>query len=451
MNNQPREDALAIWMAGLNAVRSETLVRRNVRRSPDELVVGGVSIPLDSTGRIVVVGAGKAGAGMSAALEEALGETILRAKQVTGWVNVPAGCERDLQAIHLHAARPAGVNEPTQAGVEGAEKILELVSSLNESDVCICLLSGGGSALLPAPRGVSLADKQAVTRFLSSAGANIGELNTVRKQLSRIKGGGLARACRAGKLITLIISDVIGNPIDVIASGPTVENTTTASDAMQVLEKYDGGRKQLSPAIYQALESTSQKAPSISARVANVIIGDNAVAVSAAADEARRLGYRPLVQYAEQLEGDVADVAREHAAELLKLRQGDSPTYDCFISGGEPTVTLAPADFRGKGGRNQQLALAIAQQLLEYGDPESWRGLAFISGGTDGEDGPTTAAGAMLYEAILQHASKDSPAVEQALATNDAYNWFASTDGLLETGPTNTNVCDLRVGLLRRP
>ncbi|MFO7904443.1 MAG: glycerate-2-kinase family protein, partial [Pirellulaceae bacterium] len=214
---QLREDALSIWHAAVDAVASDRLVRDNVHPSRHDLRIAGTTIPLDNLERIAVVGAGKAGAGMAAGLEAALGPRLLR--RVRGWVNVPADCVRSLRAIHLHAARPAGVNEPTPAGVQGCEKILELVSSLDENDLCIGLLSGGGSALLPAPStGVTLDQKVAITKHLSGAGANIQQLNTVRKQLSRIKGGGLARACHAGTLITLIISDVLGDPLDVIAS-----------------------------------------------------------------------------------------------------------------------------------------------------------------------------------------------------------------------------------------
>ena len=180
--------------------------------------MGDASIELDSIGRIAVVGAGKAGAGMAAAVEAILGDDLLAEKQVAGWVNVPAGCERRLARIHLHPARPAGVNEPTPAGVAGAESILGLVESLQAGDLCLCLISGGGSALMPAPaEGITLDDKLAVTRHLSSSGANIEQLNAVRKQLSRIKGGGLARACRARRRLTMIISDVLGDPREVIS------------------------------------------------------------------------------------------------------------------------------------------------------------------------------------------------------------------------------------------
>ena len=215
-------------------------------------------LPLDEIRRIVVVGAGKAGAGMAEAVEKALGPQLMAEKQLTGWVNVPADCVRPLQRIHLHAARPAGVNEPTPEGVAGALEILRLVASLGPDDLCLCLLSGGGSALMPAPvEGISLADKLAVTRHLSAAGANIEQLNTVRKQLSRIKGGGLLRACRAGRLVSLIISDVLGDPLEIIASGPTVPDSSTPQEALDVLDRFDARAAGISPAVFAYLRQAA--------------------------------------------------------------------------------------------------------------------------------------------------------------------------------------------------
>ncbi|MCH7727458.1 MAG: glycerate-2-kinase family protein, partial [Planctomycetes bacterium] len=208
-----------MWQAGVAAVQSDRLVRENVRVEGSHLLVGDKIVDLAPIQRIVVVGTGKAGAGMAQGIEVALGEPLMAEKKLVGWINVPADCVRELSRIKLHPARPAGVNEPTEEGVAGTEQILRLVGALGPNDLCLCLISGGGSALMPAPvDGISLQDKQAVTKFLSAAGANILQLNTVRKQLSRVKGNGLARACRAGRLISLIISDVIGDPLDIIAS-----------------------------------------------------------------------------------------------------------------------------------------------------------------------------------------------------------------------------------------
>ena len=253
---QLRDDALRIWQAGLEAVRSERLVAAAVRVEEHWLhVADEPPIDLNRVGRIAVVGAGKAGAGMAAALEQILGPTWSAAKQLTGWVNVPNDCVRPLGWIHLHAARPAGRNEPTVEGVAGAEETLRIVGSLASDDLCIALISGGGSALLPLPvEGISLADKLAVTRHLSAAGANIAQLNIVRKQLSRIKGGGLARACRAGRLIALIISDVPGDPLDVIASGPTVEDHSIPQQALDVLRRFDPNATEIPASVYETLK-----------------------------------------------------------------------------------------------------------------------------------------------------------------------------------------------------
>ena len=458
---QLREDALAIWRASVEAVGSERLIGETVQVANGALQIGEHSIPLDDISRIVVVGAGKAGAGMAAGMEAALAE-IAEAKQLQGWVNVPEDCVRPLQYITLHGARPAGMNEPTEAGIAGSEELLELVSSLEPSDLCLCLISGGGSALLPAPVGaISLSDKQVVTKHLSGAGANIEELNTVRKRLSRIKGGGLARACRAGQLFTLIISDVIGDPLDVIASGPTVPNSTTAQDALDVLERFNSREAGVSPALFEYLESDASSlslsrslplSPPPLCQVTNLVIGNNALAVDAAGIEAERRGYSHAMMAATSLEGEAEDVGR-HLAEMA-LRMRDEPGPDCLITGGEPIVQLVDEATRGKGGRNQQLVLAALLQLLEAtpNDPtEALRNIALLAGGTDGEDGPTDAAGALIDFAISEAIVRERPDPRIFLERNDAYHFFERLGALIRTGPTHTNVCDLRVVTVSQP
>src|SRR5690606_19624071 len=203
------------------------------------LWIGEEPVDLDVIRRIVVVGGGKAGAGMAQGVLQAIPESVRQAKQLTGWLNVPADCVTECGPIHLHAARPAGVNEPTPEGVAGTDEILRQVASLSDEDLCLVLISGGGSALLPAPaEGITLADKLAVTRHLSASGANIEQLNLVRKELSRIKGGGLARACRAGRMVALIISDVLGDPLHLIASGPTVTDPSSPREALNILDAF---------------------------------------------------------------------------------------------------------------------------------------------------------------------------------------------------------------------
>jgi hydroxypyruvate reductase len=468
-STQLRDDALAIWHAGVEAVRSDRLVRENVRIDGEWLVVGDEQLRLSEIGRIAVVGAGKAGAGMAAGLEAALGPRLMDEKQLTGWVNVPADCvptntspqrERGFSAsprrTHLHAARPAGVNEPTAEGVLGTEMILEIVGSLGPRDVCLCLISGGGSALLPAPvAGVSLAEKQTLTRLLSAGGANIQELNTVRKQLSRVKGGGLARACRAGRLISLIISDVPGDPLDVIASGPTVHDTATASDALAILQRY-GIDESAAPAAMAHLRkrADSGDAPAKpTCRVTNVVIGNNAVAVDAAGIEAERRGYSHAMDSARALEGPAEEIGVHLAQMALRMRSESGP--DCLITGGEPTVKLVPPEERGKGGRNQQLVLAALVELLQQSpalptSPSPPPSLCLLSGGTDGEDGPTDAAGAFIDADILRRLKETGLDSADFLRRNDAYHFFAPLGGLIQTGPTHTNVCDVRVVVVDR-
>jgi hydroxypyruvate reductase len=448
-------DLFAIWHAGVAAVRADRLVKDNLTLENDLLSVDGEVIDLAAVERIVVVGAGKACAGMAAGLEAVLGSACMARKQLSGWVNVPTSCVAPLERIHLHGARPPGLNEPTPEAVAGTEEILKLVASLGPDDLCIVLLSGGGSALLPAPaEGISLADKQAVTRFLSEAGANIAELNTVRKHLSRVKGGGLARHCTAGQMLTLIISDIMGDPLELIASGPTVHDSSTAADALAILEKFRSA-PHVPESIYKLLKTEAKQSPHNHrlpiCRVQNVVIGNIAVAVDAAGMEAERRGYSHAMHVAEQLEGAAEDVGRHLATMALRMRDEAGP--DCLITGGEPTVRLAPPHVRGRGGRNQQLVLAALEHLLALG-PASRRGpiagLALLSGGTDGEDGPTDAAGAYIDASVVAAMQAHELAPGEFLRRSDAYHFFAPLDALLKTGPTNTNVCDLRVVVVDR-
>lgn len=440
-------NALAIWQAGVEAVRSETLVRNCLKVVGSQLHVADRVFDLTSLGRIAVVGAGKAGAGMAAAAEAALGPQVV-AEKVTGWVNVPADCVRKLSKIHLHAARPAGVNEPTREGVAGSEAILNLVGKLGPSDLCLVLISGGGSALLPAPvEGVSLADKAVVTRLLMHRGATINELNTVRKKLSRIKGGGLARATRAGSIITLIISDVIGDPLDVIASGPTVEDTAFPNEALQVLRRFAPQANDVPASVWNALERAANRpaAIRISAKVENIVIGNNAVALDAAAKKARELGYA-VHSLGSNNQGEAAEVGRDLLEACQSIRDQQSPVAPpcCVLSGGEPIVQLTPHSGPRKGGRNQHLVLAAANTAWNTG----LEGIVLLSGGTDGEDGPTDAAGAWVNDEVLANARRLEIVPATDLAIHNAYHFFDEAGGLLKTGPTHTNVMDLRVGII---
>lgn len=444
-------DALAIWKAGIAAVDSASLVREQIIAGPDFLEIAGVRWTSREEGRICVVGAGKAGTGMARGLEEALGSPWLA--RTTGWMNVPADCLQPLQKIHLHAARPAGLNEPTTEGVVGTREILSRVHQLRPQDLCIVLISGGGSALLPAPvAGISLADKQRVTRTLMSCGATIAELNCVRRSLSKIKGGGLARACRAGQIITLIISDVIGDPLDVIASGPTVPSPASFSEALNVLRHFERRKGVSFPSsVWDVLERRSEIQPASSPalpQLTNVVIGNNETAVTAAARCAGKLGYQVRGEEWDR-EGEAASSGAEFAERMLSEQRKPFSDHSlpgfCLISGGETTVDLTSTSDPGKGGRNQEFALAAAITWLKNRASQ----VALVSGGTDGEDGPTDAAGACVNDAVLEQIHNSGISPEEALLRHASYDFFARVEGLLHTGPTQTNVMDLRVGLGR--
>ncbi len=450
---QLREDAQKIWWAGVRAVQPARLIPEFVSVVGQTLWIDSLEIDLREIDRIALVGAGKAGAGMTLALEAVLGEKLLDdkqvTKQVTGWVNVPADCVEPTRCVKLHAARPAGINEPRPEGVAGATEILHLVGQLDPRDLCLGVISGGGSALLPSPiAGFSLENKIALTREISARGGTIEQLNAVRRELSSIKGGGLARACKAGRLVSLILSDVLGDDLEVIASGPTVVRQPTPGLALQVLEDlqlgdHPAGREATRLLKQRNRQAVKEVASAVASTVApacevhNLLIGNNATAVDAAGSEAERLGYSHAMISATESEGTAESVAA-HMVEMAKMmRRSDGP--DCLISGGEPTVQLALKATRGKGGRNQQLALAAMAAL------EDWQGLALLSGGTDGEDGPTDAAGALVDEQIAAQAKEKKLDLQDYLQRNDAYHCFEQLNALLITGPTHTNVCDLRV------
>ena len=422
-----RADALTIWHAGVDAVRPEPLVIAAIEK---------LRPLLECAPTVRVVGCGKAGAAMAVGVETALANHLDR---VIGWVNVPEGFTTTTKRIHLHPARPVGSNVPTLAGVVGTSVISKLLEIAGPDDVALGLISGGGSALLPWPvEGVSLADKLAVTALLAGSGATIGEMNAVRKHLSRVKGGRLAEGFRGKHFVTLIISDVVGDPLDVIASGPTTPDPTTYADALAVLDRYDL-RSRAPASVVSHLERGRQgelpETPkALPATVENHLIGTNALALAAATRTAERLGYR-VVSLGSAVEGETADVARQHAAIVRTL-----PPRTCLLSGGETTVTLGRHP--GKGGRNQEYALALA---LALGDVPN---TLTLSGGTDGEDGPTDAAGAIADADTLRRAGALGLSAADHLARHDAYPYFDAVGDLLRTGLTGTNVMDVRLTLV---
>ncbi len=425
-----RQHALDIWNAGVDAVRPRPLMLRAWRD------LGAADREaIDRAPRILVVGCGKAGAEMVAGLEDAL---VHRLDAVTGLVNIPEGSPVHTRRIRLHPARPAGSNFPTAAGVAGSEDMLELLAGAGPDDVALCLISGGGSALLPAPvEGVSLDAKLAVTKELTASGATIREMNCVRKHLSRVKGGRLAEAFRGRLLLSFIISDVVGDPLDVIASGPAASDPTTFADAIRILK--DRALWSEAPEeVRHHLERTdiTETPKTLPANVRNIVIGSNAIALAAAQTKAESLGYRVL-NLGSNIEGETRDAARSMASLVRSGR--DRPV--CILSGGETTVTLGASP--GKGGRNQEFVLAM---LVELGR-DGLRNTVVLSGGTDGEDGPTDAAGAIADAGTLDCGVDAVGHLER----HDAYPYFAETGDLLQPGLTGTNVMDLRVILTGPP
>jgi hydroxypyruvate reductase len=440
-------DAIDIWRAGTQAVDSALLVKKAVRVEDGQLHFGPHCVDLGSIGRIVVVGAGKAGAGMVLGLVEALGPKICESKQLTGWVNVPDDCVRVIPGIHVFAARPVGVNLPTPRVVDGTRQILKLVQDCAPNDVCVCLISGGGSALLSLPvEQVSLDDQIELIEFLSASRANIQDLNTVRKRISQVKGGRLASSCR-GKMFTLIISDVLGDPLDVIASGPTVADSSTTDDALNVLRRFDPSGTMVPRSIYGWLRGGQSKSANKKlTHVQNIVIGNLRVAVEAAARRAKELNYLTESHIPTTLEGSTDEVARSMAARIQTFDALSGPRV--FVDGGEPVVQLVDRAERGLGGRNQHVILSIADRMRRNRAALS-KSFCALAGGTDGEDGPTDAAGAWIDTTSLDAMQRLGLDPSDFLARNDAYHFFEQLGTLFKVGPTHTNVCDLRLVLSR--
>ena len=336
------------------------------------------------------------------------------ARRYEGWLNVPAGTEKPTRRIHLHPARPPYTNFPTDEGVFGSRQILKLARDAGPDDVAVCLLSGGGSALLPAPcEGIPLADKRRVTELLHASGATIDEMNAVRKHLSDIKGGRLAAAFAGRRILTFILSDVVGDPLDVIASGPTVPDPTTFAEALAILQRHRISQVPRSVLDHlergvagQIAETPKEPLPNVD----NVILGNNARALAAAEQTARSLGYQVL-NLGSFLEGETRNVASTLAGITRSVRIDGVPVRPpaCILSGGETTVRLA--EEHGRGGRNQEFVLASIAAL----GPAGMRDVVVLSGGTDGEDGPTPAAGAIADAGTLARATSAGLDIEHYL------------------------------------
>ncbi len=412
----------------------------------DALVVrtpeGPVRVPLPDrrSGRVLVIGAGKASAVMARALEELLGDRISG-----GLVCVKDGHGVPLQRVAVaEASHPV----PDARGVDAARRVLELVRGSGEQDLILCVLSGGGSALLTLPaEGLTLEDLQGVTDLLLASGATIGEINTLRKHLSQVKGGRLAAAAHPARVVNLVLSDVIGDRLDVIASGPFAADPTTFAEARGVLERY-GLWTRVPEAVRRILEEgqagrvpeTPKPGDPRLERVVQVVVASNRVSLGAAAEQARRMGYRTVV-LTSRIQGEAREVARVLAAIAQEIRESGQPLAApaCVLAGGETTVTLRGG---GRGGRNQELALALALEL------EGWEGIVGLSGGTDGTDGPTDAAGGVATPSTAARARALGLDPREHLERNDSYRLLDATGDLVRTGPTRTNVMDVQVLLV---
>jgi glycerate 2-kinase len=423
-----RDAACEIWRAALAAGRPGPLLERALRVDRSTLTAGGTTLGLERLRRLLVLGCGKASAWMAEAVEARLGDRV-----TDGLVVVKDGHTRPLRRIRV---AEAGHPVPDARGEAAARAIVELAGSAGSDGLVLLLVSGGGSALTPAPAPpVTLEEKREVTRLLLAAGATIGELNAVRKHLSLVKGGQLARAAAPARVVTLILSDVIGDPLDVIASGPTAPDPSTFGDALGVLERR-GVTARVAASVLDRLRAgargeipeTPKPGDGIFSRVANIVIGNNALVTDAAVAAAARLGFAPVL-LTRALEGEARDVA----ARLIRAST-DLPRPGCLVAGGETTVTVRGA---GRGGRCQELALAAALEIAGGADT------VVLAAGTDGTDGPTDAAGAVIDGLTLGRAAAAGLDARAHLAANDSYPVLAATGDLVVTGPTGTNLLDL--------
>jgi glycerate 2-kinase len=435
-----RQDLQTIFQAALRAVDPGEAIRAHVRREGHQLHVADHSYDLREYDGLYLIGMGKAGAAMAAAVEALLGDRLRG-----GHVIVKYGHGGPVRHVTLHEAdHPI----PDEAGVRATRTLLDFVNGRGPRDLLICLISGGGSALSPAPvQGITLAEKQEVTRLLLACGATIHEVNALRKHISRIKGGQLARLASPATLITLVLSDVVGDALDVIASGPTVPDTSTFADCLDILRKYQlldkvptAIRRHLETGVSGAFPETPKPGDHAFGRAQTVIIGRNLQALEAAGRQATALGYQPLI-LSSAIEGETRQVAKVHAGIAKEVLASGHPIAApaCILSGGETTVTLRG---QGKGGRNQEFALALALDIRNI------PGIVALSGGTDGTDGPTDAAGAVVDWMTCARAERLGLQPRTALDNNDAYPFFECLSDLLLTGPTQTNVMDVRIMLM---
>ncbi|MCP4134963.1 MAG: glycerate kinase [bacterium] len=440
-----RKNLEAIYKAAINAVNPEVAVRTHLTLEGDKLVLLADGNPLKEYDisryeRIFVVGAGKATSPMAKAVEGILGNRIS-----SGCVCVKYGYTEELSKIEIvEASHPI----PDANGVEGAKKIRAILEDAGEKDLVISLISGGGSALLPLPpEPITLDEKRETTDLLLKSGAAINEINALRKHLSLVKGGNMAKAAHPATVINLMISDVVGDHMDVIASGPFVPDNSTFALAQGIIEKYGLSGKvpasvasHIKAGVEGGIEENPGKESDIFGNITNLIIASNIIALKAAKKEAEQQGYSTII-LSSLIEGDTKDAACWHSRIAQEIRASSNPTTRpaCVISGGETTVMVTG---EGLGGRNMEFGIQAACCI------EGIPGITMASVGTDGSDGPTDAAGAVADGDTIRKAKEKGLDIEQYIAKNDSYHFFEEIGDLIITGPTNTNVMDVRIVLV---
>ena len=439
--NKLAADNRQIIDAAIRAVRPDALIRQKVKRERHVLSIGGLKTNLKNYARIFIVGAGKASAFMAREMEALLGENLSG-----GIVSVKYGHGTDCKKVKILEAGHPVIDRNTLAA---SDEILRLLDGAGEKDLILCLLSGGGSALLESlPGGILLSDLQQTFEQLLGCGAKIEEINTVRKHLSRVKGGQLARAAAPAECVSIILSDVIGDPLEAIASGPTAPDPTTFADALGVIDKYKIGQKIPAGILRYLTDGAAGKHPEtlkhldpVFCKIRNIVLGNNFEALLSAREKARELGYAAII-LSSQIQGEAREVARVLAGLAAEVAARDLPVKKpaCLLMGGETTVTLRG---KGKGGRNQELALAALAAMKNAAFP-----FAIASCGTDGSDGPTDAAGGMISHELADKLRRSGESMQKYLDENDAYHFLEKHDALIKTGPTGTNVMDIIVALV---
>jgi hydroxypyruvate reductase len=427
--------ALEIFQHGLAAADPKTSIKRHVSLRDNILSVNRKPYSLENFEHVYVVGFGKAAASMASALEDILEDWL-----TDGLVVVKYQHTAPLRKIKLIEA---GHPVPDERSLYAARSVLDFLARCTDRDLVLCVISGGASALLTHPvPSVNLEDLRELTEQLLASGADIYEINTLRKHLSMVKGGQLARAAHPATVISLILSDVIGDDISTIASGPTAPDPTSFADCAAIIQKYHLNpppsiREYIVAGLRGEAPETPKPGDAIFEKIDNIIVGNNYQAIKAAAERARELGFNTLI-LSTQIEGDTREAAGFHVAILKEVLHSGNPVAPpaCILSGGETTVKLKGD---GLGGRNQEFTLYAAKLI------EGMEDVAVLSCGSDGSDGPTDAAGAIATGNTVREGEELGVKVDEYLENNDSYNFFKAIGGLVKTGPTNTNVMDLRI------